>query len=66
MIFMSFIGLQTFKVMFFSENSLWSNILNHLQRKVTPTNPHSCIFISILYNPKAVRVLANLFFLVLG
>ena len=27
---------------FFSENSLWSNILNHLKTKVTPKNPHSC------------------------
>ena len=47
MTFMPFIGLQTFKVKF-SENSLWSNILNHLQTKVTPKNPHSCIFFSMI------------------
>ena len=41
--FMPFTGLQTFKFKF-SENSLWSNILNYLQTKVTPRNPHSCIF----------------------
>ena len=40
MTFMLFTGLQTFKVKF-SENSLWSNILNHLQTKVTPKSPHS-------------------------
>ena len=43
MTFMPFIGSQTFRVKF-SENSLWSNILNYLQTKVTPRNPHSCIF----------------------
>ena len=44
LIFMPFIGLQVFKVELFSENSLWSSILNHLQTKVTPKNPHSCFF----------------------
>ena len=44
---MPFLGLQTFKYKYFSENSLQSNILNHLQTKVTPKNLHSCIFISI-------------------
>ena len=48
MTFMPFKGLQPFKVKLFSENSLWSNILNHLQTKVTPKNPHSCIF--LVYN----------------
>ena len=49
----------------FSENSLRSNILNHLQTKVTPTNPHSCISF-FQYDPKVVRILINLIFLVLG
>ena len=62
MIFMLFIGLQTFKVKLFPEDSLWSNILNHLQTKVTPKNPHSCIFVSIYCNPKEVRVLTKLIF----
>ena len=48
MAFMSFIGLQTFKVKLFSGKSLWSNILNYLQTKVTPKNPHSCIFFSMI------------------
>ena len=43
-IFMPFICLQTFKVKLFSENSLWSSILNPLQMEVTPKKPHSCIF----------------------
>ena len=30
------IVLQTFKVKLFLENSLWSNILNHLKTNVTP------------------------------
>ena len=44
MSFMSFICLHTFKVQFFSKNSLWSNILNLLQTKVTPMNSHFFIF----------------------
>ena len=48
MTFMPFVGLQTFKVKLFSENLLWSNILNPLQTKATPKNPHSCIFFSII------------------
>ena len=66
MVFMPFIGLQAFKVKLFSENSLWSSILNHLQAKVTPKNPHSCIFFFSTYNPKVVTVLTKLIFLVLG
>ena len=45
---------------FFPENSLWSNILNHSQTKVTPINPSFCIFFQ--YDPKEVRVLTNLAF----
>ena len=41
--FMPFICLQIFEVKF-SENSLWSDISNHLQTKVTPNNSHSFIF----------------------
>ena len=41
---MALICLQIFKIQLFSENSLWSKILNHLQTKVTPKNPHFCIF----------------------
>ena len=63
MTFMPFIGLQTFEVKF-SENTLWSNILNHLQTKVTPKNPHSCIFFQ--YDSEEVRVLAKLFFFSFG
>ena len=43
----------------FSENPLRSNVLNHLQTKVTPMNPYFCIF---EYDPKEVRVLTNLIF----
>ena len=61
MIFISFIGVQTFKVKLFTENSLWNSTLNHLQTKVTPKNPNSCIlFFFIIYNPKEVTVLKNL------
>ena len=63
MIFIPFIGLQTFKVKLFSEKSLWGSILNYLQTKVTPKNPHSCIFFFSIYNSKEVRVLTNLIFL---
>ena len=65
MIFMPFIGLQTFKVKLFTENSLWSSNLNHWQTKVSLMNPHFCISFSI-YNPKEVAVLTNLISLVLG
>ena len=65
MIFMPFLGLKTFKVKLFSENSLWSSILNHLQRKITPKNPHFCVFFNT-YDPKEVIILTNLIFLVLG
>ena len=47
----------------FSENSLWSNILNLLQTKVTPMNPHFLVF---QYDPKEVRVLTNLIFFSFG
>ena len=46
---------------FFSENSLWSNILNLLQTKVTPWIP---IFSFFQYDPKEVRVLRNLIFFI--
>ena len=59
MTFISFICLQTFKVKLFSQKPLWSNILNWLQTKVIPKNPHSYIF---QYDPKK-WVLTNLFFL---
>ena len=36
MTFMTFIGLQTFKVKLFFENFMWSNILHHLKTKVNP------------------------------
>ena len=45
MSFMPFLGLQTFKVQLFSGNSLWSNILNHFQTKVTPMNLHESPFL---------------------
>ena len=61
MIFMSFRGLQTFKVNTFTETSLEYSILNHLQTKVTAQNPSLVFFFSI-YNPKEVIVLTNLFF----
>ena len=48
MTFITFIGLQTFKVKLISENSLWHNILNHFQTKVTPKNPHSGISFSVI------------------
>ena len=54
------------KLSFFSETSLWSSILNHLQTKVTPKNPYSCNFFFSIYNPKEVRVVTNFIFLVLG
>ena len=63
MIFMPFLGSQTFKVKSFSENSLWSSNLNHLQTKVTPKNPDSCIFFFSIYNPKGMIVLTNFSFL---
>ena len=63
MSFMHFICLHTFKVQVFSENSLWSNILNLLQTKVTPMNPH---FLFFQYDPKEVRVLTNLIFFSFG
>ena len=34
---MPFIGLHTFKVKLFFENSLLSNILSHLKTKITPS-----------------------------
>ena len=48
---------------FCSENSLWSNILNLMQTKVTPWIP---IFSFFQYDPKEVRVLTNLFFFCFG
>ena len=42
----------------FSENSLLSIILNHLQTKVTLMNAHFCIFFQ--HDPKGLRVLTNL------
>ena len=62
--FNTFHRFTDFQSLAFSENSLWDSILNHLQTKVTPNNPHSCIFFQ--YNPKEVKVLTNLIFLVLA
>ena len=47
----------------FFENSLWVNVLNHLETKVTPKNPHACIFFSMILKK---WVLINLILLVLG
>ena len=44
MIFISFIGVQTFKVKLFTENSLWNSTLNHLQTKVAPRTPIPAFF----------------------
>ena len=66
MIFIPFIGLQAFKVKLFSENSLWTSILNRLQKKVTLKNPHFCIFFFSIYNSKEMTVFTDLIFLVLG
>ena len=54
---MPFVVLQTFKVKLFLENSLWSNILNHLQTKLTPL---ILLFFDFLqYGPEEVIILPN-------
>ena len=60
MTFMPFIGLQTFKVKLFFENSLWSNILNHLKAKLTPENPLLLHFLQ--YDPEEVSFEKLIFF----
>ena len=46
MTFMTFMGLQTFKVKLFFENLMWSNILHHLKTKVNPpTHAFSAVWL---------------------
>ena len=61
---MPFIVLQTFKVTFLLENSLWRNILIHLKTKVALRNPSFLHFVQ--YGLEEVRVLINLIFLNFG
>ena len=63
--FNTFHRFTDFQSLAFSENSLWGSILNHLQTKVTPNNPHSCNFFFYFFfqcDPKEVRGFTNLIF----